>query len=175
MTREELLVKALEDIKRATLEGRVCDDVAWFDSITTLHDFCEIILDQISVPLTPPDPEWLRRKSETDPDIDCEARPATDSRRLAETIRTKLLGVVPEDQDVVLEDSDWHMILAALASTPERTPDTTHYLNAIRVRLETLYASAEDNPRLREQLSDEVDWIDAQLNPALTSTDGRGK
>jgi hypothetical protein len=23
--------------------------------------------------LTPPDPEWLRRKSETDPDIDCEA------------------------------------------------------------------------------------------------------
>jgi hypothetical protein len=32
---------ALEAIKQATIEGRVCDDVAWFDNITTLHDFCE--------------------------------------------------------------------------------------------------------------------------------------
>lgn len=31
---------AIEAIKRATIEGRVCDDVAWFDGITTLHDFC---------------------------------------------------------------------------------------------------------------------------------------
>ncbi|MCW2228067.1 hypothetical protein M2238_002192 [Bradyrhizobium elkanii] len=36
--------------------------------------------------------------------------------KLAETIRTKLLGVRPEDQDVVLEDSDWRLILTALAA-----------------------------------------------------------
>jgi uncharacterized protein (DUF1499 family) len=35
--------------------------------------------------------------------------------RLAETIRTKLLGVAPEDQGVVLEDSDWQIILKALS------------------------------------------------------------
>lgn len=35
--------------------------------------------------------------------------------KLAETIRTKLLGVRPEDQDVVLEDADWQVILAALS------------------------------------------------------------
>jgi len=27
-------------IQKATLEGRVCDDVAWFSTIETLHDFC---------------------------------------------------------------------------------------------------------------------------------------
>jgi hypothetical protein len=37
----ERLRSALEAIKKATIEGRVCDDVAWFDTITTLHDFCE--------------------------------------------------------------------------------------------------------------------------------------
>jgi hypothetical protein len=41
----ERLRKALEDIRQATLDGRVCDDVAWFDEITTLHDFCEVVLD----------------------------------------------------------------------------------------------------------------------------------
>jgi hypothetical protein len=35
------LRSAIEAIKKATIEGRVCDDVAWFDTITTLHDFCE--------------------------------------------------------------------------------------------------------------------------------------
>jgi hypothetical protein len=35
------LRSAVEEIKRATVEGRVCDDVAWFDDITTLHDFCD--------------------------------------------------------------------------------------------------------------------------------------
>jgi hypothetical protein len=35
---------ALEAIKQATLEGRVCDDVAWFDEVTTLHDFCDAAL-----------------------------------------------------------------------------------------------------------------------------------
>jgi hypothetical protein len=32
---------AIEQIKRATVEGRICDDVAWFDKSETLHDFCE--------------------------------------------------------------------------------------------------------------------------------------
>jgi hypothetical protein len=35
------LRSAIEAIKQATIEGRVCDDVAWFDTITTLHDYCE--------------------------------------------------------------------------------------------------------------------------------------
>jgi hypothetical protein len=35
------LRSAIEAIKQATIEGRVCDDVAWFDTITTLHDFCD--------------------------------------------------------------------------------------------------------------------------------------
>jgi hypothetical protein len=35
------LRSAVEVIKQATIEGRVCDDVAWFDTITTLHDYCE--------------------------------------------------------------------------------------------------------------------------------------
>lgn len=33
-------------IKQATVEGRVCDDVAWFDTITTLHDYCDQLLDE---------------------------------------------------------------------------------------------------------------------------------
>lgn len=36
--------------------------------------------------------------------------------KLAETIRSRLLGVAPEDQDVVLEDADWRLILTALAA-----------------------------------------------------------
>ena len=37
----ERLRSAVEAIKQATIEGRVSDDVAWLDTITTLHDFCE--------------------------------------------------------------------------------------------------------------------------------------
>jgi hypothetical protein len=37
----ERLRSVLEAIKKATIKGLVCDDVAWFDTITTLHDFCE--------------------------------------------------------------------------------------------------------------------------------------
>ena len=44
------LRKALEAIKKATLEGRVCDDVAWFDQITTLHDFCDQALGIVGSP-----------------------------------------------------------------------------------------------------------------------------
>lgn len=48
------LRKALEAIKQATIDGRVCDDVAWFDTITTLHDFCDQVLaaDTQSRPVT---------------------------------------------------------------------------------------------------------------------------
>lgn len=45
-------------------------------------------------------------------------------------------------------------------------PDSqsSHYLGAIRKRLEQLYDEHPNDPALREQLSDEVDWIDATLN-----------
>jgi len=36
-------------------------------------------------------------------------------KSLSEIIRTRLLGVKPEDQDIVLEDDDWRVILAALS------------------------------------------------------------
>ena len=36
---------AIKAIKKATIDGRVCDDVAWFDQITTLHDFCDQALE----------------------------------------------------------------------------------------------------------------------------------
>jgi hypothetical protein len=35
--------------------------------------------------------------------------------KLSNTIRTRILGVRPEDQDVVLEDADWQTILTALS------------------------------------------------------------
>ncbi len=38
------LRKAIADIKQATLDGKVCDDVAWFGLGETLHDFCESTL-----------------------------------------------------------------------------------------------------------------------------------
>lgn len=38
------LTQGYRDIKTATIEGRVCDDVAWFDTITTLHDFCDCMI-----------------------------------------------------------------------------------------------------------------------------------
>jgi len=42
------LREALDAIRKATLVGRVCDDVAWFDSITTLHDYICGVLDDDS-------------------------------------------------------------------------------------------------------------------------------
>jgi dihydroneopterin aldolase len=44
----DTLARALMEIKHATLDGRVCDDVAWFDRITTLHDFCDMALDRLT-------------------------------------------------------------------------------------------------------------------------------
>jgi hypothetical protein len=38
------LEEALRSIMEAAVEGRVCSDVAWFDNITTLHDFCDLAL-----------------------------------------------------------------------------------------------------------------------------------
>lgn len=40
----ERLRGCLHAIMKATVEGRVCDDVAWFDDITTLFDFCDMAL-----------------------------------------------------------------------------------------------------------------------------------
>lgn len=37
-----------------------------------------------------------------------------------------------------------------------------HYLNAILLRLEALYEMTQE-PNIREQLSDEVDWIRGRL------------
>lgn len=61
------------------------------------------------------DGKTFARRAAADPDLDCEVRPVSYRLRLSETIRTKLLGVAPEDQGVVLEDSDWRIILAALS------------------------------------------------------------
>lgn len=55
-------------------------------------------------------------------------------------------------------------------TTPSREEEQ-HYLKAIRLRLETLYALSINDPRLREQLSDEVDWINVRL-AAQPSDDG---
>jgi hypothetical protein len=41
--------------------------------------------------------------------------------------------------------------------------DATHYLTCIRTRLEQLYEEHPNDPALREQISDEVSWIDAKL------------
>jgi hypothetical protein len=35
-------------IKDQTLKGAVCDDVAWFDDIETLHDYCLSAADRLS-------------------------------------------------------------------------------------------------------------------------------
>jgi len=40
--------------------------------------------------------------------------------------------------------------------------DDRHYLAAIKVRLERLYELTEE-PNVREQISDEVDWVNGKL------------
>ncbi len=45
-TENKRLRAALVAIQKATVEGRVCDDVAWFDTITTLYDFCADAIEQ---------------------------------------------------------------------------------------------------------------------------------
>jgi hypothetical protein len=51
------MLAALKAIMRATIEGKVCDDVAWFDQITTLHDFCGQIVDAVQPSATQEDIE----------------------------------------------------------------------------------------------------------------------
>lgn len=63
----------------------------------------EYFRDAIAAPVSPPAESGKREK-------------------LSETIKTRLLGVEPDEQDVILEDDDWRMILAALASTPAQEP-----------------------------------------------------
>lgn len=43
----EYAVGCLGAIMDATTDGRVCDDVAWFDTITTLYDYCHQALTHI--------------------------------------------------------------------------------------------------------------------------------
>lgn len=40
----ERLRGAIRAIQQATIDGAVCDDVAWFSPIETLHDFCDVTL-----------------------------------------------------------------------------------------------------------------------------------
>lgn len=44
----DVAVAAIREIRRATVEGRVCDDVAWFTEIETLCEFCDRILDKVN-------------------------------------------------------------------------------------------------------------------------------
>lgn len=46
----------------------------------------------------------------------------------------------------------------------EGADNDAHYLRAIKHRLEMLYELNEDNPNIREQISDEVDWINVKLD-----------
>ena len=41
---------------------------------------------------------------------------------LVETIRTRILGVDPDSQDVQLYDDDWHLVLKALRTLKEVLP-----------------------------------------------------
>lgn len=43
-TSNEALRAALAAIMQACTDGKVCDDVAWFDQIETLWDFCDRML-----------------------------------------------------------------------------------------------------------------------------------
>lgn len=53
---------------------------------------------------------------------------------------------------------------------------TVHYLTAILERLSSLYELLPDDPRLREHISDEVDWVEAEIarlnGAALPEPDG---
>lgn len=42
----------------------------------------------------------------------------SDQTVLAAMIRTRLLGVRPDDQDLALEDQDWRLIISALEAAP---------------------------------------------------------
>lgn len=45
-----------------------------------------------------------------------------EATKLADLIRTRLLGIDPDDQDLQLDDDDWRLILEALAQPPAAEP-----------------------------------------------------
>jgi hypothetical protein len=49
----------------------------------------------------------------------------------------------------------------------EKIDSDAHYFKAIKFRLEQLYELTEA-PNLREQISDEVDWINSKLGESMT-------
>jgi len=53
----EEAVASFRAIQKATVEGRVCDDVAWFSQIETLHDYCDAAADRLSTPSTVSQPK----------------------------------------------------------------------------------------------------------------------
>jgi hypothetical protein len=62
--------------------------------------------------------------------------------------------------------------------TDEHSPsypasESAHYLGAIRQRLEQLYEEHPNDPALREHLSDEVDWINAEIDRLSASANER--
>jgi hypothetical protein len=48
----EYAVFCFKEIQKATIEGKVCDDVAWFSQIETLHDYCGSAVDRLTLPST---------------------------------------------------------------------------------------------------------------------------
>jgi hypothetical protein len=47
----------------------------------------------------------------------------------------------------------------------EKATDEEHYLKCIKLRLQTLYELTEA-PNIREQLSDEISWVEERLGIA---------
>lgn len=52
-----------------------------------------------------------------------------EATKLADLIRTRLLGIDPDDQDLQLDDDDWRLILEALAQPPAAEPVLEAVLN----------------------------------------------
>lgn len=91
--------------------------------------------------------------------------------KLAQLIRTRLLGVDPGDQDLELEDHDWERIIAALDGAPKRsasyaTPDLVEELRALIREYEVLVESDRDRMHLLGASEDEI--MSKQF-PALAS------
>lgn len=65
-------------------------------------------------------------------------------------------------------------VRAVIQQEPKLSDEERHYLGAIKVRLDTLYELTEA-PNVREQLSDEIGWVEARLGIAeyltLTAAD----
>ncbi|SRR6266851_5522434 len=61
------------------------------------------------------------------------------------------------------EITDLQHQVAALPPAIADQADGPHYLGAIRERLKRIYALSARDPRAREQISDEVSWIDEQI------------